>query len=292
MKKIVKRIVILAAVVLLILIFYWFLIRTIIAKSDFKKTVKCLNTGDFSEDFYYADSEGVVQEYLDTNKAGYILLQNTTFDVLDYDFHWNSKVAEVSVQADYPDVIIELQKRLNDADSLYTSDEMSDVLIDILNITTLQRLSDSFQITIVQNGWHWYLIENESLMNVYSGGILNELKESLNKDASNTEYNRSAEENGNSNNSDTETQMNVSTSGSIGDANFDNLIGIDDAQLALNAYVDIMSGKESTLTAEQLKAADVNGDNAVSVEDAQFILIYYVQNIVADMPTTWGELFK
>lgn len=76
-----------------------------------------------------------------------------------------------------------------------------------------------------------------------------------------------------------------------GDVSGNGEVDIEDAQLTLNAYVDIMSGKKNTLSAEQIMAADVNGDNAVSIEDAQFILNYYVQNNVADKPTTWEELF-
>ena len=75
-----------------------------------------------------------------------------------------------------------------------------------------------------------------------------------------------------------------------GDVTGDGVISIEDAQLALNAYVDIMAGMESTLTAEQFKAADVSGDNIVSIDDAQMILNYYVLNTVSDISTTWGEL--
>ena len=84
----------------------------------------------------------------------------------------------------------------------------------------------------------------------------------------------------------------IDTEQKTGDITGDGEISIEDAQLTLNAYVDIMADKESPLTAEQVKAADVNGDNVVSVEDAQFILMYYVQNTVADKPTTWEEVLN
>lgn len=75
-----------------------------------------------------------------------------------------------------------------------------------------------------------------------------------------------------------------------GDANSDGQIGIEDAQLSLNAYVDSMAGFDSKLTEEQYKAADINGDGTISVEDAQLILLYYVQNTVAGIPTAWDDL--
>ena len=72
--------------------------------------------------------------------------------------------------------------------------------------------------------------------------------------------------------------------------NDDDVIGVEDAQLTLNAYVKSIAGKESGLTEKQTKGADVNEDGIVSVDDAQIILIYYVKNTIANVPTTWDEL--
>ena len=84
----------------------------------------------------------------------------------------------------------------------------------------------------------------------------------------------------------TEPQTEVMT----GDVNGDGEISVEDAQLALVAYVQSMAGLDSGLTEEQSQAADVNGDKTVSVEDAQMILIYYVNNRVSGIPTTWDAL--
>lgn len=75
-----------------------------------------------------------------------------------------------------------------------------------------------------------------------------------------------------------------------GDANGDGEIGIEDAQVSLNAYVDSMAGFENQMPEEQYKAADINGDGKVTVEDAQLILLYYVQNTVSGIPTDWDDL--
>lgn len=75
-----------------------------------------------------------------------------------------------------------------------------------------------------------------------------------------------------------------------GDVNGDGEISVEDAQLALVAYVQSMAGLDSGLTEEQSQAADVNEDKTVSVEDAQMILIYYVSNTVSGIPTTWDAL--
>ena len=75
-----------------------------------------------------------------------------------------------------------------------------------------------------------------------------------------------------------------------GDVDGDGKVSVEDAQLALNAYVKNMAGKDNDLTEQQVKAADVNADGIVSVDDAQSILIYYVKNSLSGKSTTWDEL--
>ncbi len=75
-----------------------------------------------------------------------------------------------------------------------------------------------------------------------------------------------------------------------GDINDDGEINVADAQLALNAYVKAMAGKESDLTEQQTLAADVNEDQEISVNDAQTILLYYVKNTLSGTPTAWEDL--
>ena len=78
----------------------------------------------------------------------------------------------------------------------------------------------------------------------------------------------------------------------LGNVNGDKEISVEDAQLTLNAYVNGMSGMDSGLTAQQLKAADINGDGDVSVDDAQLILLYYVSNTLSGQSVTWDELIR
>lgn len=81
-----------------------------------------------------------------------------------------------------------------------------------------------------------------------------------------------------------------STETLTGDINGDGTVSVEDAQLALLAYVQTMAGLESGLTEQQALAADINGDHTVSVEDAQIILIYYVSNTLSSQNVTWDEL--
>ncbi|MBR6718186.1 MAG: serine hydrolase [Oscillospiraceae bacterium] len=72
-----------------------------------------------------------------------------------------------------------------------------------------------------------------------------------------------------------------------GDVNFDRKVSPLDAQLALAAYTEALSGKDSGLTGLQLRAADVNGDGSLTIADAQMILQYYTEHVLAGKEGGW-----
>ena len=76
----------------------------------------------------------------------------------------------------------------------------------------------------------------------------------------------------------------------LGDVNLDGTVSVEDAQLTLTAYVNIMADMDSGLSDIQKRAADVNADGEISVDDAQNILLYYVKNTLTGTPVTWEEL--
>ena len=75
-----------------------------------------------------------------------------------------------------------------------------------------------------------------------------------------------------------------------GDINGDSEVSVEDAQLALVEYTNVIAGLAGSFTEAQRTAGDINGDSSVSVEDAQLILLYYVQNTVSGIPTAWEAL--
>ena len=75
----------------------------------------------------------------------------------------------------------------------------------------------------------------------------------------------------------------------LGDVNGDGTISIDDAQLVLLEYVNLMAGLDSTLTEQQMLAADINGDQTISVDDAQYILSYYTEQLAGKTPS-WDDI--
>ena len=77
-----------------------------------------------------------------------------------------------------------------------------------------------------------------------------------------------------------------------GDYNGDGVIGAEDAQRVLDAYVKTLSGSNQTLSERKQRIRDVNADGAVDVTDAQYILLYYVKNTIANNPVTWEQLLE
>ena len=77
-----------------------------------------------------------------------------------------------------------------------------------------------------------------------------------------------------------------------GDVSGDGEIGPEDAQTAMMAYTQSLSGGNIGLSDAQFAAADINGDGAVGSDDAQNILQYYVQHVMAELPVTWEQLLS
>lgn len=77
-----------------------------------------------------------------------------------------------------------------------------------------------------------------------------------------------------------------------GNLNGDVAVTAEDAQLALNAATELLTGNESGLDSDQLLLADVDSDGNLTVKDAQLILQYYVLNTVTGIPTEWDALLN
>ena len=77
-----------------------------------------------------------------------------------------------------------------------------------------------------------------------------------------------------------------------GDINDDSVISTDDAQLALQAYVNTLSGQPADLTAEQIARGDIDDNNTLDIVDAQYILIYYSENVLAKRGLTWTQIIN
>jgi surface antigen len=57
-----------------------------------------------------------------------------------------------------------------------------------------------------------------------------------------------------------------------GDVDGNNVVSVEDAQLALLAYVESMTGQSTGLTAQQELAADINGDKKVDIADVNIVI--------------------
>ena len=79
-----------------------------------------------------------------------------------------------------------------------------------------------------------------------------------------------------------------------GDLNGDCRVSVEDVQLALQAYTNVLAKKDSGLNALQYEAASsvCLFGGSLTVEDVQFILRYYPENEVAKRTVSWDDLQK
>lgn len=75
-----------------------------------------------------------------------------------------------------------------------------------------------------------------------------------------------------------------------GDLNGNGEVGSDDAQIALKAYTERITGHDTVLSGAQRKAADIDGDGQITAGDAQLILMYYTAKYVSGTNITWEQL--
>ena len=177
MKKVIKILGIIIILVTVIILFYWFGIRKMIAKSDFKKTINAMSTGDYSDQFYYVDMNGLVKDDLSLNFVGYLLLQKTEF--IDPKYEWSNRSADITVTVKYPNLFKVLDYKLKNEDKAYSSKEIESFLKEKLLRGEFGYSTEELHLTIVEDDGHWFLVENKELLNVYSGGLANYYSEIL-----------------------------------------------------------------------------------------------------------------
>lgn len=179
-KRIFKIFSIIFIVIIPLVAVYWFGIRGSFAKNSLKSTLNAMTTGDYTEDFYYSNSNGTIQKYLDTSELGYLTLTKSTFEVEECDLSWNSFEATATINVSYPNVYQLFNDIYATADTVHTTEEINQTFINALNSGgDIDYCEETIEVTIVQYGTNWYLIENEALMNVYSGGLYSEYKNAL-----------------------------------------------------------------------------------------------------------------
>lgn len=180
LKKILKIVLTVLIIILILFAGYWFGLRGLFAKNNLKGTLNAMTTGDYTEDFYYANTNGAIQKYLDTSELGYLTLTKSTFEVEKCDLSWNSLEATATLNVSYPNIYQLFNDLYATADTVYSTEEISATLIDNLKSRDdLEYCDETIEVTIVQNGTKWYLIENEALMDVYSGGLYSEYKNAI-----------------------------------------------------------------------------------------------------------------
>lgn len=153
--------------------------RTANAKSCTKKTISAFTSGDYTHDFYYLDIDGNKKNYMEVGPLGNAILQNCSFDIEKYDINWNSPFATVIINICYPDVLEVYQRKFAFSQEVIPSETIQDELISSIRNKEFKTQTVPVTLDIVQYNNKWYLLENEDLMNVYSGGLYNYYKQMI-----------------------------------------------------------------------------------------------------------------
>ena len=74
-----------------------------------------------------------------------------------------------------------------------------------------------------------------------------------------------------------------------GDMDLSHSVSVGDAQMILKAYVNTLSGRESTLPADYMQLADIDENGSVDVADAQLLLKYCTERTALN-DVTWEQL--
>ena len=193
MKKRAKYILILMISVLLALIVYTLINTFILSKYRAKRvlplTLNAITECDFTNNFFYTNQDGYIKKYLNLNPLLYCILQECAFEPVSYDFNQKSDFGTVELRAKYPDVYSVYSDIFSKVDREYTTNEIQSILIEKINDGNFNMITDTIKVNIIRNHNDWYLIENENLLNIYTGGIYNEINNMVREEGENGEKN-------------------------------------------------------------------------------------------------------
>lgn len=170
-KKIIPFIIIVLVASLLIIAIYLGIIRKMIAKNNVKDTLSAFTSGDYTNEFYYFNAIGQEQKYLDVGRLGNAILQNSNFDVKISNFKWNSPYATVTINATFPNMQKVYLEKFSESQESIPPETIEDEMIETIIQTEYDTVCKTLTVDIIEYNHKWYLVENESLMDVYTGDL-------------------------------------------------------------------------------------------------------------------------
>ncbi len=178
-KKIVRLIAAFIFLCCLFVFVYIACIRTVIARICVNDTIEAFTSGDYTNNFYYLDVNGEIQDYLDTGELGVLILQNSNITPGDYDFKFGSPFASVIFKISYPDICEVYNKKYANSSEVIPTDTMQNELAEAIKSKDFNVVNESIQVDMVQYRNKWYILDNEDFMNAYSGGLYKQYKQMI-----------------------------------------------------------------------------------------------------------------
>lgn len=161
-KKKVKIILIGSTVVLVLLISILILNNLLSPKNkirkDLENTLNCIIDNNFSNEFYYMNINGYLQQSIDMTEFDNMIATNVKFNILEIETESDEAIAKVEME--YPN----LAKQLDGLKSTTLTEKSFDV-------NSAEKVKKNFEIYLIKRDEHWVLLQNKELMDVFSGGL-------------------------------------------------------------------------------------------------------------------------
>ena len=156
-------------------------IRKPVAKKILRATLDTINSCDFTQDFYYIDSDGRIAKNLMLSNYGYVSVNKTTFEIKDFDFDGIKPHAVATLTVEYPNLFERFKATYENYNVVLSSEDIDNFMIDQLQNNKFSYVTEDISVDILQYGTKFYLVQSDELLNVYTGNMLNgflELSES------------------------------------------------------------------------------------------------------------------
>lgn len=163
MKKKTKIVIMLSSIFVIIILVNIFIFHrfymsdTYIEKSIFN-TLNCIQTNNYDDSFYYINSFGESIESLPLEPYDILTASKTEFKIISVDTDSKNHFAVAEIETSYPDIA-----------SIYVDESTFQQDLD-----SISKKNETISILILLHDNKWYIVENQSLLNALSGGMVSD----------------------------------------------------------------------------------------------------------------------
>lgn len=109
------------------------------------------------------DSDFIPLSYIDATNMQYVIMNYCNYQILDID----TKSDTCIIKVEYPDI----ETCLENVNYECTDEELTDIIYNWINSEDVIYNTEEIEVIIKNDNLKWYIVENDYLINVYTGGI-------------------------------------------------------------------------------------------------------------------------